>query len=366
MTDKPLRWSFVAESGGAQRWYRAALMAEGLRRLGHEAEVWPGSFEHDDHTIRGYNYSTGRWDREPANVIVARLHTVPAAGDLFIRARRAGQIVAFDLDDDVWAFPDWNPGLSDERADPQQRLLNTAAIQVNMACADVCVASTPTLAETMTKVLDTIGEPDVPVAFVRSAVLPSEPGPVDRSPAFVGWLGTWAYRGKDLSLILGPLAEALAGGRGVLRHLGRDRAEPPLPIFLTALDPAGGEPPYVVSEHDWVDIAELPSLLHQLDLAVIPAELHRFNQARSNTTGLALAACGVPFIASPTPEYEHLWEQGCGLVADDDEQWAQLLTELCEDPALRAKLGQRGRDVVTELYSPEVAARHWIEIVEAL
>lgn len=361
-----LRWSFVAGHGGAQVHYRANLMASGLIDLGHEARVWPASFEAEDHTIRGWDPPTGEYDRQPAQVLVMRLYVPPPAGELFVRARRAGQVVAFDIDDDIWAFPDWNPTLAAVRSDPAQRDLNAACVQVNMACADVVVAATPSLAQVCARVLDTIKEPDVPVAYIRSPVLCSPSAPLISVPPRVGWMGTWAYRGRDLAMIEPALRGALADERGVLRHLGRDRGEPPLPVFLTALDPAGREPPYAVHEHDWADITELPHLIRGVDLGVIPAEPHRFNLSRSGTTGLAFAACGVPYIASPTPEYQHLFDQGVGLVADDLEDWSTLLKDLLADPGLRRELGQRAREAVAELYAPTVAAAQWVQVVEAL
>lgn len=362
----PFRWSFIAESGGAPAYYRAQLMARGLNAIGETAIVWPASIEHGDGTIRGWRPETGEYDNDPADVLVCRLFTVPSAGDLFIRARRAGQIIAFDLDDDVWSFGEWNPRAADARGDQRTRMLNTMAIQVNMACADVIVASTPALAEVCATVMETIGEPDVPVAFVRSSVVVSEPAPLISVPPRVGWMGTWRYRGEDLSTIEPALRLALADDNGILRHLGRDRVEPPLPVFLTALDPDTREPPYAVHESDWCDIERLPELIRSCDLGVIPMTDHRFQRCRSATTGLAFAACGVPFIASPRPEYEALFANGIGLLADTPEDWSTLLKDLLGDVGLRTEMGRRGREACATIYTPEESARRWVDVIGAL
>ena len=58
----------------------------------------------------------------------------------------------------------------------------------------------------------------------------------------------------------------------------------------------------------------------QLDTGIVPLQRSRFNEAKSNLKGLEYAALGVPFVASPTAEYERLaeskFEAGRGTIAD--------------------------------------------------
>lgn len=354
-----MRWSFIVESAGPQRHYRAVLMAKGLNELGEDATVWPASYEADDGTLRGFDPEGKHRDLMPPHVVVTRFMTAPSVAELFLRARRAGQIVAVDLDDDLWAFPEWNPKVKD-RFNEEATTIDTFAVQANMAAADVVVAATPTLGETVMAVLDTMGEPDVPVAVVRSPVELATPATYHHRPgaAWVGWCGNWAYRGHDLSMIAPTLAKVLPG-RGVLRHLGRSRDEPPLPVFLEL-------PPYPISERDWCDITELPRHLAELDLAVVPAEDHRFNRARSATTGLALAAVGVPFVASPLPEYEHLALEGIGMTASTPEEWADELDWLLDDPPMRQDIGAAARYAVGDRHAPAVSAMAWLKVISAL
>lgn len=350
-----LSFAFIAESNGPQLLYRATLPARGLVKLGHEAWTWPACFEDKDGRLVGWNPHTGVIGK-PADVVVIRFLSAPPADKLILGARRAGQVVLSDVDDDIWGLPEGHPALA---AREQDNALDVLAVQMNMVASDAVVCSTRPLAEVVCRVLDTLEETDVPVAVVGSPVeLPDIEASLMHEPCRVGWLGTWAYRGRDLQSIEKALADVLPG-RGMLRHLGRDRGEIPLPVLLDM-------PPYIIHEHDWVDIAHLPPLLADLDLAVIPAEMTRFNASRSPTTGLALAACGVPFIASPIPAYVELEGNDIGLTARDDEEWRDSLLTLLGEPSIRCKLGAQGREQVGRLYSPEQAAAEWLKVVEAL
>lgn len=360
-----MRFDFVTESAGPQRLYRATLVAEGLRALGHDAQVWNACFEAQDHRLVGWQPLTGvRRTGPPADVVVGRWLQRPAADQVILRAREAGQFVALDIDDDIWGLPDWHPSWR-VRDDPTIATLDTLAVQLNMAAADVVLVSTEPLGEVVMTVLDTLEEPDTPVALVRAPVEVTDlVAPLTHRPLRVGWLGNLAYRGHDLALITDVLAEVLPAHQAVLFHLGRDRAEPPLPVAL------GMSAPYIIRERDWVDVNMLPAWLAELDCAVIPAEAHRFNLCRSANTGLALGAVGVPFVTSPSVEYCALEAEGIGWVAHTPEDWRRLLGDLLDglahDFASIDVTRSYGRDQVRELHGPTTAAQALLDVVQTM
>jgi glycosyltransferase involved in cell wall biosynthesis len=60
-----------------------------------------------------------------------------------------------------------------------------------------------------------------------------------------------------------------------------------------------------------------------------------------------MAACGVPFVASPRPEYAELAAQGAGVLAGDGaRECRREVQRLLANATLRDELAQRGREVV--------------------
>jgi hypothetical protein len=67
--------------------------------------------------------------------------------------------------------------------------------------------------------------------------------------------------------------------------------------------------------------------------------------AKSNIKGLEYAAAGIPFVASPTPSYLELKEDGIGLVARKRRHWKPLLSSL-RDPEQRLLAAKTNREKV--------------------
>lgn len=75
---------------------------------------------------------------------------------------------------------------------------------------------------------------------------------------------------------------------------------------------------------------------------------------------LEMAAVGVPWVASPTPEYRRLHELGCGALARKPKEWLRELRRLIADPALRQERSETGRQVAAGL-TVEGHAWRWAE-----
>lgn len=106
----------------------------------------------------------------------------------------------------------------------------------------------------------------------------------------------------------------------------------------------------------------LPSFIEALgtiDVGIIPLAPNEFNVAKSPLKGIEFAAAGVPFVASPTPEYRWLAEQGIGLLAYDSNDWVEQVGLLLDDPALRRIQAAHGREIVRERFLLRDHARQW-------
>jgi hypothetical protein len=78
-----------------------------------------------------------------------------------------------------------------------------------------------------------------------------------------------------------------------------------------------------------------------------------------------MAAVGVPWVASPRPEYRRLREQlGVGLLAKDPGDWYRQLKLLTGDDALRADMSAKGRAAAAD-WTIEGNAWRWWEAWDA-
>ena len=104
--------------------------------------------------------------------------------------------------------------------------------------------------------------------------------------------------------------------------------------------------------------------LGSIDVGIVPLAPTEFNAAKSPLKGIELAAAGVPFVASPTPEYEWLSEQGLGAIARTREEWERKLSGLLRDEALRHQLAAAGERIVRERFVLEPNAWRWAKAWE--
>jgi len=81
-------------------------------------------------------------------------------------------------------------------------------------------------------------------------------------------------------------------------------------------------------------ISDYPKLFKPIDIGLVPLNDVRFNDAKSYIKGLEYAAAGIPFIASPSPEYVELANAGIGRIARNWDDWEYHFDEL-RDPQKR-------------------------------
>jgi glycosyltransferase involved in cell wall biosynthesis len=241
--------------------------------------------------------------------------------------RKGRQALVVDLDDWWWDTPSSNGVWQNEGFGPWRRKLERLVLE-----ADLVTASTPFIAG---QVGGWAGAP--PVRVLRNALDLSRWGPredVGDGPV-VGYAGSLYGHLEDVHLLRGWLGEFVSRHGLRVVHYG---AHPSLPDFAanTGLDAAcvdarPGQP--------WSAYAASRPMAG-MDIGLVPLVDRPFNLAKSALKGMEYAACGVPFVASPTPEYQWL---GCGRMAgaslaeQGPEAWVQALEGLL-DPAVRRRL----------------------------
>lgn len=167
----------------------------------------------------------------------------------------------------------------------------------------------------------------------------------------IGWGGSLHSHPDDVPVL----------GAAMMRLIKENGAQ-----FLSIGDPDGirqalrlpDEPP----TYGPVNIGAWPFALADLGIGIAPlAHTSRFNQAKSWLKPLEMASLGVPWVASPGPEYRRLHELGCGVLAEKPRDWYRELRRLLDDPGRRAEQSTAGRAVARDL-TIEGNAWRWMEV----
>jgi glycosyltransferase involved in cell wall biosynthesis len=110
-----------------------------------------------------------------------------------------------------------------------------------------------------------------------------------------------------------------------------------------------------------VSLATLPAVLAEFDAGIVPLADNRFNQSKSWLKAMEYAACGVPAVASPTPEYREFQALGGCVLAASPADWFGEVTRLLGNPTYRAERAEAGLEVA-QRWTYETHAHEWAQI----
>ncbi len=170
----------------------------------------------------------------------------------------------------------------------------------------------------------------------------------------IGWAGATAYRNNDLEQLREWLPDFLEEHDLYFHHAGAD------PNFPSFADVAGISRSRMTSSR-LCPVAEYADGL-KFDIGVVPLNDIPFNEAKSNIKGLEYSAAGIPFVASPLPEYRALHEDGVGLLAGTADEWRAQMTYLL-DYKNRKRASAIGHKVVSEKWAIENRGPDWAEVL---
>lgn len=108
---------------------------------------------------------------------------------------------------------------------------------------------------------------------------------------------------------------------------------------------------------------ELPYVLAQMDLLLIPLNSSPFNMVTHDRILLQAGLRQIPWIAPPMPDFR-LWDAG-GVIADKPEEWHSYLRQFIQDPELRGSLGVSGFKVA-EKRDNKTIAKKWLSAIESI
>ena len=253
-------------------------------------------------------------------------------------AHEHGVAVCVDLDDDFDHL--------DRRHGMFHGITEQIKATTHLVCqaADVVTVTTPKLAE-----IYGYGHSVVIPNYVPRSMLDVFASDLkEPEDILVGWTGTVSSHPNDLQQMGNGLRRAIEespGSRFV--HIGNPQG----------VDKAAGI-------RHLKSFGSLPyrnylEAYASFDVAVAPLDDTTFNASKSALKGLEAAALGVPFVASPTPDYRRLATDGIGTLAANPSDWRREVGKLLRDESLRYDTAMANQEAVLRRHTLEGNIDRW-------
>lgn len=113
---------------------------------------------------------------------------------------------------------------------------------------------------------------------------------------------------------------------------------------------------------EWKENTEV-SELNSLDIGLMPLPNDEWANGKCGLKGLSYMACGVPVVMSAVGVNKDIIKNRVnGFLANTDEEWLTILSELIENSELRTEIGNRGRETVVNDYCVKAHKNSYLAI----
>lgn len=179
---------------------------------------------------------------------------------------------------------------------------------------------------------------------------------LNKEPLTVGWTGTTQTHPTDLQVTDGAVGQFLKDNHLSFKVVGDGKD---VQRFLQL----SSETPF--SATGWTPLDKyFETLRDAMDIGIVPLEMSAFNHAKSNLKGLEMAALGIPFVATPTREYELFELYGVGKTASRAKEWLKHLQKWIDRPETRDSDARKYREIVYNENTIERNASNWVDTWE--
>ena len=333
-------------------WYRCYLPLQELKKDKYESGMGlPGyNDEHGFGILIPDKQAIHGWD-----IVVLKLIMLEKVAEQVDKALAMGQKIVVDLDDHMEGLAKTN--LAYTMTDPQKNPNNNREHYFKIIeKATALITSTPFLKEFYEK-----KHPDKPIFLVRNGIDLDRWTPRNDHSGHLptyGWVGATPWRSGDLENLSPYFGKFIEKQHCKFHHAGSIINAPEVNKQI------GLDKKYFTHE-PMKPILTYPELFRKIDVGIVPLTNIEFNDAKSFIKGLEYTAAGIPFIASPSPEYVYLAEQGVGRIAKDENEWLQHAEELL-NPKTRKEERERNRQIVAEKFSMKSRAADWEEVFDKI
>ncbi len=252
---------------------------------------------------------------------------------------RADIFRIFTLDDLITEIPEKS---SVYRRHKSQFRNSRARLRKALSYCDRMIVTTRVLADAYADMIDDIRV--IPNRLRRDTWLPLESKRRTSDKPRVGWVGAQQH-GGDLEVII-DVVKATA-----------DR----LDWVFMGMCPEEIRP--LVKEYhlDWVSYDKYPQKMASLnlDIAVAPLEIHRFNEAKSNLRLLEYGILGWPVVCTDIAPYQ-AYDAPVRRVPNETEAWIEAIMDYANDLDKAAKAGDKLRSWVKRHFILEDHLDEWV------
>ena len=286
-------------------------------------------------------------------VVVQRCCTQPQF-DFLKTAGALGMRIVYDLDDNVWELPEYNPAANILGA-------HREGFNACIRMVDVVSVSTRTLAKALRKhvkfMINMRTHKEIPIVVTENRIAECMfVEPVRKPELIIGWSGSSSHVG-DFKVMEESLAKVAKDYPAV--QIEFRGCEPPSDSVL---------PKLVNYRHKlWSPVAEFGGRLPiwGWSIALAPVTDHEFNSSKSAIKMVEAAYCKIPCLASWVQPYREFcgWDKELmWLLCPGASAWESKLRTLINEPAMRDELGERMWKVVQEHYSWNKSHEGWDEV----
>lgn len=335
----------AADSGGCG-FYRMRAPAEEVSKLGVDITVADG-FD-----ARALQYPTGEVVVEEiytdADLIIFQRPLDNSMTSAIKQAKRQGIATIVELDDDFSSVSNHNIAYSAMYGEWS----GAHWVEEAASLADHVTVSTPQLSKYAPHGRSSVLRNCVPSSIFDTVGfdIPTSDG------TRIGWSGSVQTHPWDLQETKGGVAKVLLDN-DLKFHVVGDGSKVATNLGL----PQGSQ----VYQTGWVSVEDYYTYLASfLDIGIVPLEISAFNQAKSALKGLEYAALGIPFVATPTREYERLEAYGVGKLARTPSEWRKQLQRMIDRTSETERLSVEYRGRIEAEHTYAVHAPKWVEAWE--
>jgi len=325
---------YVSPNSGGISYYRCTMPAYYLNRAGlAETAVDFGRFQKE----------FVDW----ADVIVVQRVLGKGIQHLIHYCHMRGKKVVFEIDDNVWQFPD-----SPEYQDAQAKDVPAQTTDIIDRC-DAVTVSTQAIANEIEKTSKT------PVTVIPNALDFEQWKQLDiRHEHFlVGWAGGH-YHVQDLEMIVPGLKKIIEQNqKTTLVFLGCC----PMQLLI--------DHPDKVFMQEFVSVEMFPKTMSvmKFDIGLAPLYETEFAKSRSNIRLLQYSALQIPSVVSYYGEYGKAIDDGFPAVSvTKDGSWAEAVQWYIDNPEQRIEIGKKAKEYVAERYDIKNNVRNWNDVYNYL
>ncbi|MCX5815295.1 MAG: glycosyltransferase family 4 protein [Proteobacteria bacterium] len=172
----------------------------------------------------------------------------------------------------------------------------------------------------------------------------------DALPVTIGWIGS-PTTAQYLKLVAPALRTMIASYNARLVAIGAN------PSQLQDL---------TIEIRRWSEDTEAAEI-QQFDIGIMPLPDNLWERGKCGYKLIQYMASGKPVVASPVGVNNVIVRRGVnGFLANTDSEWYNSLRLLCEDAALRKRMGDAGRSRMERDYSLQVAAPRLAELLRSV